>query len=242
LDARADDGLQDQLDQAKRRLRTLSNRINDLFEMSGEGSEHDRKETKDRLRAAQSERTVAQSETNRLQQVIDGNTSTISAGAIDDLLSEGSPLLVDAASGDLGEEAVYKALAVFRALTGGQIWVHVEQRANRKRTNVRGSFIPRLIDGSSQRNPCRAESREVMVWLRKPPRLDVIAKRVHELIDEEGMSHRETARQLQREGHKVNSGNVWYSYGRWYQMQGLEPPKVPYNNGKQRRSREPIDV
>jgi hypothetical protein len=55
-------------------------------------------------------------------------------------------------------------------------------------------------------------------------------------IDDEGMSHRETARQLQREGHKFNSGNVWYSYYRWYEMQGIPAPKVPYNNGKKRRS------
>jgi hypothetical protein len=66
--------------------------------------------------------------------------------------------------------------------------------------------------------------------------LDLIAEQVHELIDLERLSHREAAKQLCAEGHSVNSGNVWYSYHRWYEMQGIEPPKVPYNNGKKRRS------
>ena len=40
----------------------------------------------------------------------------------------------------------------------------------------------------------------ISVWLRKPPRLDVIAQRVHELIDIDGLSHRDTAKQLDSKG------------------------------------------
>ncbi|TWU40059.1 hypothetical protein Q31b_34030 [Novipirellula aureliae] len=241
MDGRADDGIATQLEQAKKRLRIFGNRVNDLFEMSGEGSDDDRKETKARLRAAQSERTGAQSEVNRLQRIIDGDTNTLTVEQIRENLSEMSTLLTEAASGELGEVAVYKALAIFRSLTGGQIWVHVERRANRKRTNVRGSFHPRLVltttAGSAPLGDPPTDEDEVTVWLRKPPRLDAIAQRVHELIDVEGMSYRATANQLVREGHKVNSGNVWYSYRRWHEMQGQKPPKVAYNGGKKRRSR-----
>lgn len=150
-------------------------------------------------------------------------------------LQETSTLLCDAAAGDFGDTAVYKALAVFRSLTDGQVWVHVERRANRKRTNVRGTFRPQLFRGI-----VFTTLPSVTVWLRQPPRMDAIAERVHELIDMERLSHRETAKQLRREGYAVNSGNVWYSYKRWYEMQGIEPPKVPYNNGKRRRSDEAL--
>ncbi|PQO35239.1 recombinase [Blastopirellula marina] len=239
LDAQADQGLEQQLVQARKQLALLSNRVNDLFEMSGEGTEDDRKEIKARLRAAQLQRNTAQSEVNRLQRAVDGTTSTMTVEQIRERLAEMCNLLSTAANGDLGEDAVYKTLAVFRALTGGQIWVQVEQRANRKRTNVRGTFRPQLLKAFSEPLPGKnvPTAELVTVWLRKPPRLDLIAERVHQLIDIEGMSHRETAKQLQREGHNVNSGNVWYSYRRWYEMQGLEPPNVPYNNGKKRRPR-----
>ncbi len=239
LDSHADHNLDAKLAHARKQLSVLSNRVNDLFEMSGEGTETDRKETKTRLRTAQSQRNAAQSEVNRLQRSIDGTINTLTVEQIRERLTEMSDLLSDAASGELGEDAVYKALAVFRTLTGGQILVRVERRKNRKRTNVIGVFVPQLIRGfgsSVQTDDKDLVNQPVTVWLRKPPRLDAIAERVHELIDVEKMSHRDAAKQLQREGHKVNSGNVWYSYHRWYEMQGLEAPKLPYNNGKKRRS------
>ncbi|MCA9068430.1 MAG: hypothetical protein KDA84_05885 [Planctomycetaceae bacterium] len=79
--------------------------------------------------------------------------------------------------------------------------------------------------------------KEVSVWLRKPTCLDAIAERVHELIGLEGQSDREAAKTLRQEGHNVNSGNVWYTYRRWYEMQGWPVPDKPYNNGKPRKSR-----
>lgn len=238
LDSRADHGLDDQLAKARRKLAVLGNRVNDLFEMSGEGTEADRKETKARLRAAQAERSAMQSEVNRLQTRINGETNTLTVAEIRQRLTEMSNLLSDASTGELGEDALYQALAIFRSLTGGQIMVRVEQRVNRKQSNVRGTFQLRLLDSfnRSSNDGETQSSDSITVWLRKPPRLDAIAERVHQLIDIEGASHRETAKQLQQEGHKVNSGNVWYSYRRWYEMQGLEPPAVPYNNGHKRRS------
>ena len=238
LDSQPDEDLEVKLNLARKQLATLNNRVNDLFELSGQGTEEDRKETKSRLRIAQTKRNALRHEVSRLQKTTDGTTNTLTADQIRDRLSEMSSLLTDAASGVLGDDGVLKALAVFRALTGGQIWVRVEKRPKRKRTNVLGTFTPKLLQGFDSKTNTELEKsiREpATVWLRKPPRLDLIAQRVHELIDIEGLSHRETAKQLQKEGHKVNSGNVWYSYRRWYEMQGKEPPKVPYNNGKTRR-------
>jgi hypothetical protein len=242
LDANAEQGLDKKLAHAKKQLTILGNRVSDLYELSGEGTSDDRKETKARLRAAQSQRNSIQSELNRLQRQIDGTTNNLTVEQIRVRLSEMSTLLTDAAAGELGEDAVYKALAVFRLLTGEKIWVRVEKRVNRKRTNVQGTFRPQLVrgvtslTGDSGIGSSGADFSNVTVWLRKPPRLDFIAARVRELIDFEGLSHRDAANQLCVEGHNVNSGNVWYSYHRWYEMQGVEPPKVPYNNGKKRRS------
>jgi DNA invertase Pin-like site-specific DNA recombinase len=238
LDCRADEGLERLLEQAKRRLKAISNRVNDLFDLSGEGTERDRNETKARLKIAQSERNAVHNEVTRLQSSVTGKTNTLSIEAIRERLSGMSDLLANAASGELGEDAVYKTLAVFRSLTGGVVMVHVEHRTNRKHTNVRGTFCFQLVrtaKGQSHESD-KVSDNTITVWLREPPRLDAIAQRVHELIDIERKSHRETAIQLRLEGHNVNSGNVWYSYRRWYEMQGIGPPKVPYNNGHKRIS------
>ena len=196
LDASADEGLQANLDMAAKREAMLTKRIDDLFELMGQGSEEDRREMKARLRAAQSQRTAARSELDRLVQLREGSTATLSLEEAKLALSEMSSLLTDAASGDLGEDAVYKALEVLRAVTGGRILVHVERRVGRKRTNVRGEFQPCLVRaaaefaGSSPPGDTQRTETE-SVWLREPPRLDLIAQRVHELIDIEGKSHRE---------------------------------------------------
>ena len=56
-------------------------------------------------------------------------------------------------------------------------------------------------------------------------------------MDIEKLSHRQAAAKLQAEGHKVNSGNIWYIDRRWYQMRGLPMPKRTYNNGRCRKPR-----
>ena len=95
----------------------------------------------------------------------------------------------------------------------------------------------RAVEADAELSPGQVPPvEEVTVWLRKPPRVDALAERVHQLIDEEGLSHRDTAKRLQQEGHNVNSGNVWYSYRRFYEMRGQTPPKLPYNNGRKRNS------
>ena len=227
-DSEADHTVTRRLADAKKRMKLLTNRVNDLFEIAGEGSQEDRAETKTRLRATQAERKTIQDAITDLQVKIAGSTSNISTSQATLVLADFDSVLKFAASGELGDDAVYKSLSIFRALTGCCVKVAVERRANRKRTNVRGVFIPNVIESTAQD--------EVEVWLRKPPRLDLIADRVRYLIDVEGFSHREAAKQLRMEGHEVNSGNVWYSYRRWFEMQGLPSPSLAYNNGKPRSS------
>ncbi len=240
IDATADDDVKADIDVAQKKLRVLTNRVQALFELYEDSTNDDRREAKSRLRSAQSERGAAQADLNRLQKSLEHSTATLSAEDARKTLAEMSMLLSDASAGRLGGDAVYKALNVFTLLTGGRIWVNVQPRPGRKQTVVRGEFRPCLVRATTEFTGAVARDdhpgEKVSIWLRQPPRIELIADRVHELIDKEGLSHRDTAKQLQREGHNVNSGNVWYSYRRWYEMQGLPLPKQPYNNGNKRDS------
>ncbi len=240
LDATADDDVQADIEAAQKKLRALTSRVDALYELYADSTNDDRREAKARLRSAQSERAAAQANLNRLQKSLERSTATLSAEDARKTLAEMSMLLCEAAAGRLGGDAVYKALNVFTLLTGGRIWVHVQPRPGRKQTVVRGEFRPCLVRATTEFTGAVARDDhpgdKVSIWLRQPPRVELIADRVHELIDNEGLSHRDTAKQLQREGHNVNSGNVWYSYRRWYEMQGLPVPKQPYNNGHKRDS------
>ena len=177
----------------------------------------------------------------RARRTLERSSRTLTSDDVDQILNEFATLLTDGVNGKLGEDAVYRAFAVFRGLTGGCIMVHVEPRPARKQTNVRGLFQPRLLVVVRDKTDLPPESDdpvpgEVEVWLRKPPRLDRLAPRVHQLIDVEGMSFRAAARQLQREGHRVNLVVVWQIYDRYYEMIGQPKPKKPYNNGNSRES------
>jgi site-specific DNA recombinase len=156
------------------------------------------------------------------------------------ILTDLTQLLQDAAAGRLGDDALYRAVAVFRQLTGSRIWVHVERRPGRKRTTARGVFRPEVLATVQREGDVPAvgggePAAEVSVWLRPPPRLDLLAERVHQLLDVEGLTYREAADLLQEEGHVVSVGNLWDSYRRYYAMQGLPAPRRPYNGGRPRR-------
>ena len=56
-------------------------------------------------------------------------------------------------------------------------------------------------------------------------------------MDIEDLSYRDAAKVLQEEGHKVNSGNVWYSTVASMKCVACPCPKRPYNNGRPRKSR-----
>lgn len=236
-----DDELRREIAATERKVRGLSHQIEDLYDVAGHGSDTDRRETKARIRSVQSERQAAQGELARLKKVLQGTSTSLTPENVRETLSNMADLLREAACGELGEDSVYKALSAFRKLTGGQIWVHVDPRPGRKQKNLRGVFHLQLLraikeHAGSISTAGDSPREEISVWLRKPPRLDAIAERAHDLIDNHGQSYRDAAKTLQAEGYNVNSGNVWYSYRRWYEMQEQPVPKVPYNNGRRRRS------
>ncbi len=241
LDARGDEGRLEEIKQLENRERALTRRIDGLFDLAGDGSEEDRRETKAKIRAARSERDDVREKLAHARRALEQFSRTLTTDDVNQILNESASLLTDGAAGQLGEDAVYRALAVFRDLTGGRIMVHVEPRPARKQTNVRGVFQPQLLAAVRDKaDLCLGNDvptpEKVEVWLRKPPLRDLLAPRVHQLIDVEGLSFRAAAKQLQSEGYKINSGVVWQIYERYYEMIGKPKPKRPYNGGNPRKS------
>jgi site-specific DNA recombinase len=241
IDSHHDDHLGQELLSQESRVRTLANRVEDLHLLLGQGSADERQRTLARIRDAQQEVASARVELDRLRQMVNRLTTTISPEVARQTIVDSESLLLDAAAGKLGEDAMYKALSIFRRLTGGQILVHVEKRPGRKRTNVRGVFEPQLSGALGEQYEhlnCKLlpPVSQIVVWLREPPLLDKLAERVHLLIDVDGLSYGDVVALLRAEGIPINFANVWYSYRRWYEMQGLPVPKRPYNNGRRRHS------
>jgi len=236
-DTRGDDQVVSDISELKRTISNLNNQISDLYELAGLGSDADRKELMARVRSAQTRRSTAQADLSRLQATL-GKAATITEKDIRNSLVEVTAMLETAAGGDLGPDAVYKAVAVFRDLVGGQVDVHVERRAGRKQSNVRCVFRPILLKSVPNADLAGVqadETNEVSVWLREPPLRDRLAPRVHQLMDVDGHSYRSAAKVLQTDGYNINSGVVWQIYRRYYEMTGKSVPKRPYNNGNKRR-------
>lgn len=240
VDDAGDERLQDEIKQLTNRERALTRQISTLSDLAGEGTEEDREETKTRIRAARAERNGVRETLAGVRKSLEQSTRTLKPYDVEQILNEFDQLLIDGAAGRLGEDSIYQALSVFRELTGGRIMVQVEPRPGRKQTNVRGLFRPRLLQLVRKRANVASgdddpDGKQVEVWLRKPPRKDLLAPRVHQLIDQEGMSFRAAEKVLREEGHQINSGNVWQMYERYYEMKGEPKPKRPYNNGNPRR-------
>ena len=233
------DDTQVAINSAESRLEALNHRIAALYELYGDSVGDDRAEAKARLRTAQAERNTVRAELENLRGPLDGSRNPLSKEEVLTHFSEMSSLLRRAADDRLDGEDVYEALKVFRLLTGERILVDVQPRPGRKQTIVQATVRPRLYQALSERSGRMLAERgafeSIKFWLRKPPRIDILSERVHELMDIQQLSYRTAAKRLQVEGHNVNSGNVWYYYRRWYEMQGLPVPEVPYNNGNERR-------
>ena len=217
----------------------MTRRIDDLTELAGEGTNEDRAALKSKVREAQMNRASLQADLARLKRSSVGPSVPITAERVGELLEDLSKLLEDGASGRLGQDLIYKAATVFRQLVGGRIDVHVETRLARKQSNVRGTFVPallRTIQAQSGQHQTAASTapESVSVWLRSPPKRDLLAERVHQLIDIDKLSYRAAAKVMQAEGHNINSGIVWQIYHRYYEMIGQPVPKVPFNNGHPR--------
>jgi hypothetical protein len=238
LDAQPDDELIRQAESLEAKIILLDRRLADLYDLVGCGGETERQQVKSHIQACQTDRHAARRQLTHLRRSLDRTSTSISEQDVRRILMEFATLLEDAVAGQLGDDAVYKALAVFRRLTGGCIMVVSETRIERKRTIARGVFNLQLVRAIREHAghagvDSNLDGMEVTVWLRKPPRLDMLAERAHQLVDVDGLSLRAAATRLQLEGHTVNSGNVWYSHRRWYEMNGLPPPKL--QRGRPRR-------
>jgi DNA invertase Pin-like site-specific DNA recombinase len=227
LDAQGEGDAAEKAAELERKIRSRTNRIEDLTELAGEGSEKDRAEVKAKIRTARAERTGFQLELTRLQGASTAR-KPVTADAVRQVLSGFHALLEDAAAGRLGPEAVYKAADVFRRLVGGRVNVHVEERTGRKRGVVRGRFIPRLLAVAAEAAGVPPTSPDVAgpeidVWLRGEPRLDAIAAEVRRLYEDDDLGFRAIAKVL-----GIGCGNVYQSYIRYYEMRGLPvPPRRP---------------
>ncbi|MCI0361435.1 MAG: recombinase family protein [Planctomycetaceae bacterium] len=237
VDGVGDSALVSQLEIVKRQIAQRHAKFTDLADLAGQGSDEERVALKALIRTTQAELASLTAEKVRLERLIASQqrlTPELARKILDDL----HDLLVSAAKGELGEPAVYRALGIVKALTGGQIEVHFQARAGRKQTVVWATFELQLLGAISHEAGIATDAQlpatPVEVWLRPPPKLDQLAERVHQLIDIERRSYRAAAKVLQAEGHQVNSGNVWTIYKRYYQMMGLPVPKRPYNNGHPR--------
>lgn len=239
-DAQGDEHLQDKINSEEAGTRALTNRINDLEELIGHGSDEDRRRLKARLRTAMSDRASAQLRLARLRKDIGSRRDAITAENVRAILADFTILLENAASGKLEEDSVYRAFSAFRQLVGGRVVVHVERRPGRKQTVVRGVFRPQLLRAvkavAAVHDSDDDAGVDVEVWLRKPPLRDLLTEPVHQLIDVDDLSFREAAKVLQEQGHNVNSGVAWQIHQRYWEIRGEPVPKRPYNGGRPRKS------
>jgi site-specific DNA recombinase len=245
IDAAGDETVQAELAAVQRKLMALQRKVDDLLELAGEGTDEERARIKALVRAARAEAAGLEHRRAELRQALALQDAVITPEQVRAVLEDLGALLRDGAAGRLGADVVFRAGAVFRALVGGRIMVEVERRTSRKRSNVTGRFAPDLIRAvqaglGDGRELSQSAATEARVWLRKPPRMDGLADRVHQLLDLKDHSYRSAAKVLNDAGIKINSGGVWQSYRRYYEMIGKPVPDRPYNNGRPREVHGPI--
>jgi len=234
IDAAGDESIRDELAKTDKAIASLDAKIDDLLELAGQGTDADRAQVKAKISAAQAERASLQLRRAHLVQSLSSAPAPITPDRVREILDDLTALLENAASGQLGQDAVYRAGEVFRMLVGGRINVHMHTRPGRThRRNVSATFRPDVLLAvqsvlQDRRNLAVAEiPAEVKVWLKAPPRQERLAEPVHQLIDVEGLSFRNAAIRLTKEGEPIDSGNVWLCYKRYYEMIGQPVPRRP---------------
>jgi DNA invertase Pin-like site-specific DNA recombinase len=211
----------------EKQIRERTNRIDDLLDLAGQGSDLDRAETIAKARATQSERSALHLELTRRQKR-SAAAKPVSPEAVRQQLADLHSLLEDAATGRLGVDAIFRSAHDFKRLVGGEVEVLAEPRPARKRSAVRGRFVPRLLacltdSGALADRSETSPSAPVDVWLRRPPRLDAIADQVRQMYEEEKLGFRAISERLD-----IGCGYVYQTYKRYYEMRGLPlPPRRP---------------
>jgi site-specific DNA recombinase len=244
LDGRPDEDLEDEIARTRKEIASCSREVQRKGDLLGTDDEDEAKRLKAEIEQARLRRSQLKAELARLERRLSGQRTPITPEQVTAYLSDLTKLLFEAAAGGLGPESIGKAVQAFKSLVGGKILVHVERRPGRKRTVVRGIFTPYLVDTAANNyavNPRQIGNRtEVTIWLRKPPAMDLLAIRVHELVDDQHLSYSEAADVLDAEGHGRKSA-VYVSilYGRYYEMVGQPRPPHGYNNGRPRKPSTP---
>lgn len=238
------DDLRRQVDAKQRQLRQLRQKIADIEELLGSGSDEDRTRRKASIRAAELERGGVELELLELQRrcgTSQHSGEPVTRERIVDAIGELLKLLDDAAMGRLGAEVVHKAVRVFGRLVGGGITVLAERRPGRKRWIVKARFTPHLLTtvrsdlGGVHGQTVAAPP--VEVWLRKPPRVDELADEVHNIYENERIGFRLINQRLEKKyGKKIGSGNICAAWRRWYEVRALPLPPPRTNMGRPRRS------
>jgi len=233
IDARRED-LAAQVAEADRNVVRLKRKIKFVIEAATNMPESSHGELMAEVKAAQHELAAWQLQLSQAKSALDKPKSVITPDHVRVILSEFGDLLNNAVEGKLGGDVIYTAAQVLEDLVGGKIIVRFERRPSRKRCVVRGAFRPCLLHTVAKRLDVTAlasgPSAEVLVWLRKPPRIDLIADEVKRLYDDEGVGFREIGDRL-----GCGSGNACLSYKRWHEMNGLPLPPRRTNTGRPRK-------
>ena len=132
----------------KATVQALTNKIDDLEDLSGQGSDEDRRRRKAKVNATTVELATA-IELTRLERSLGSGAKAITPEMITQILDNFTVLLDDAANGKLGN-IVYKAAGIFRRLVGGQSGSMSNRSPGAEQTVVRGVFTPHLLHTVTQ--------------------------------------------------------------------------------------------
>jgi len=238
------DTLDEKMTDAERRGRQLANRMRDLEDLLGEGSEEDRQRRKGQIKAAEAERAGVALELEALRRQRGGGKSEpVTRAQVEYELANLLTLLDDAVAGKLGTDVAKLAADVFRRLVGGSIEVRATRRPARKDWIVTGVFTPDLLGtvrqalgaSGTEANPAAPP---LEVFLVAPPFVDQMADEAQQLYDAERLGFRKINELLEAKyGKKIGTGNVCAARRRWYQIRGLPvPPVRPGGGGRPRKA------
>ena len=231
------DSLDQRIIQAERALRQLANKLTDLDDLLGVGTDDQRRQRRDQIKAVAAEHAAAEAELAAFRrQRRGGSSAPITREQVMRELADLLGLLNDAAAGTLGPDGGHRAAEVFRRLVGGQILVHAMKRGGRKDYVVTGTFTPDLIGPVRQKLDAdtapTTSSEPVKVFLVPPPFVDTIAEEVQKLYDTDRIGFRLINRALEAKyARKIGTGNICAARRRYYEMRGLPTPSPRAGKG-----------
>lgn len=233
-----------EVEELERRLRAVKDRVNDLEELLGTGSDEDRERRKNQLKAADLEKSGIQT---RLAGLRAGRSRGHRSAKIPTRaevmadLADLSGLLLDAAAGELDGDLSQRAASILERLVGtGGIRVVATPRPGRTRFAVLGRLTPDLLSvvAPDEGNPAAgAVKRQLEVFLRPVPLVDRLADEVRHLYDVEGINYPEISSRLSlKHKRKIGTGVCASAYQRWYASRGSPVPPRRTTEGRPRRT------